>query len=49
MAGLPETLDCRRIDDRAPQGKRPGAGFRYSSDANPAWLSLEQMQEMAGD
>jgi UDP-N-acetylglucosamine 4,6-dehydratase/5-epimerase len=30
-------------------GVRPGAGFRYSSDANQDWLSLAQMQEMAGD
>jgi UDP-N-acetylglucosamine 4,6-dehydratase/5-epimerase len=30
-------------------GKRPGAGFRYSSDANQAWLSRDEMQEMTGD
>jgi len=32
----------------AEHGKRPEAGFHYSSDANQTWLSLEQMQEMAG-
>ena len=30
-------------------GKRPGPGFRYSSDANSVWLSAAQMQELAGD
>jgi UDP-N-acetylglucosamine 4,6-dehydratase len=30
------------------QGKRPVPGFRYSSDANDVWLTLEQMQELAG-
>jgi len=30
-------------------GKRPGSGFRYSSDANPVWLSVDQMKEMAGE
>ncbi len=30
-------------------GKRPARGFRYSSDANDAWLSLEQMKDLAGE
>jgi UDP-N-acetylglucosamine 4,6-dehydratase len=30
-------------------GKRPPRGFRYSSDANGSWLSLEEMQELAGE
>ena len=30
-------------------GKRPARGFRYSSDTNDAWLSLEQMKDLAGD
>jgi UDP-N-acetylglucosamine 4,6-dehydratase len=28
-------------------GKRPAPGFRYSSDTNTAWLSSEEMLEMA--
>jgi hypothetical protein len=28
-------------------GKRPGGGFRYSSDANSHWLSSVQMRELA--
>ena len=28
-------------------GKRPAAGFRYSSDANSEWLSVDQMRELA--
>ncbi len=30
-------------------GKRPGAGFRYSSEANGHWLSPAEMQELARD
>lgn len=30
-------------------GKRPGTGFRYSSDANTWWLSPAEMRELAGD
>ena len=30
-------------------GKRPGAGFRYSSEANTQWLSPAEMQELARD
>ncbi len=29
-----------------PEGKRPSAGFRYSSDSNDWWLSAEGMQAM---
>ncbi len=29
-------------------GKRPARGFRYSSDANNAWLSRDEMKELAG-
>jgi len=33
---------------KAPDGgKRPPAGFRYSSDLNSRWLSPEQMRELA--
>jgi UDP-N-acetylglucosamine 4,6-dehydratase/5-epimerase len=28
-------------------GKRPGAGFRYSSDTNTSWLSRAEMEELA--
>ena len=28
-------------------GKRPGAGFRYSSDTNTSWLSRADMEELA--
>jgi UDP-N-acetylglucosamine 4,6-dehydratase/5-epimerase len=28
-------------------GKRPGAGFRYSSDTNTSWLSRVEMEELA--
>jgi UDP-N-acetylglucosamine 4,6-dehydratase len=28
-------------------GKRPGAGFRYSSDTNDRWLSATEMQDLA--
>jgi UDP-N-acetylglucosamine 4,6-dehydratase len=31
------------------EGKRPPRGFRYSSDANDAWLSVAQMKEIAGE
>jgi UDP-N-acetylglucosamine 4,6-dehydratase len=31
------------------EGKRPGAGFRYSSDSNQHWLSPAEMQELARD
>ena len=30
------------------RGKRPAPGFRYSSDTNDTWLSLEQMKAFAG-
>lgn len=30
-------------------GKRPGSGFRYSSDANHWWLSRAEMRELVGD
>jgi UDP-N-acetylglucosamine 4,6-dehydratase/5-epimerase len=30
-------------------GKRPGAGFRYSSEANTQWLSPAEMKELARD
>jgi UDP-N-acetylglucosamine 4,6-dehydratase len=30
-------------------GQRPGAGFRYSSEANKHWLSPAEMQELARD
>ncbi len=33
---------------KSPEGgKRPAAGFRYSSDANSSWLSRAQMSELA--
>jgi len=30
-------------------GKRVRSGFRYSSDTNDVWLSLDQMKELAGE
>jgi len=30
-------------------GKRPGAGFRYSSDTNSWWLSPVEMREFVRD
>jgi UDP-N-acetylglucosamine 4,6-dehydratase len=30
-------------------GKRPGAGFRYSSDTNTRWLAPEEMREFVRD
>lgn len=30
----------------APSGKRPPPGFRYASDSNDSWLSLDAMREL---
>jgi UDP-N-acetylglucosamine 4,6-dehydratase len=30
----------------APTGKRPPPGFRYASDSNDSWLSLDAMREL---
>jgi len=29
-------------------GNRPGEGFRYSSDSNTQWLTVKELQELAG-
>ena len=43
----PETMAFSRETD--PQGGRPCAeGFRYSSDTNTQWLSVEQLRRMIG-
>jgi UDP-N-acetylglucosamine 4,6-dehydratase len=33
-------------DNRPPEGKRPAEGFRYSSDANAAWLTPEELHSL---